>query len=99
MANKRDLITDLQEYERLSEEEKIKARLGWLEQKAVEVLWALISLSSMLMGAAIAWVAYKETQSYWIAAALGLVAFCGAAWFAKRRAFRNAPPHIDFIDP
>jgi hypothetical protein len=97
MANKR--IARLQEYARLSDHEKIGIRLAWLEHKAVEVLWTLISLSSMLIGGVVAWVAYKETQSLWIAAPLGLVAFFGASWFAHRRAFRNAPPHIDFIDP
>ena len=99
MANKHDLIARLEKYEQMPEHEKIKTRLAWLEHKAVEVLWILISLSSLLVGGLMGWVTYKETQSYGIATALGLVAFCGAVWFAKRRAFRNAPPHIDFIDP
>jgi hypothetical protein len=97
--NKIDLVARLQEFERMTDLEKITARLAWLEQMTVEVLWAFISLSSILLGGCIGWIAHQETQSLWIAVPVGLIAFIGSAWFAHRRAFRNAPPHIDFIDP
>ena len=99
MTDKRDVITRLEEFERMTDPEKIDARLAWLEHRTVEVLWALISLTSMLLGGVVVWIAYQETQSFWIAAPIGLVALLGSSWLVHRRAFRSAPPHIHFIDP
>jgi hypothetical protein len=81
--------------------EKIDARIAWLEQKMVEVLWLLISVSSMIVGGVIAWFASEllETRSLWLLAPVAITAWLLAGWLLQRNTFRGAPPHIDFLGP
>lgn len=81
--------------------EKIEARISWLEQKMVGVLWFVIQISSLIFGAIAALVVRNtmETESMWLYGPPAVVAWVVSAWLLRRKSFRGAPPHIDFIDP
>jgi hypothetical protein len=63
MKHRRDLIERLREFNKLSETEKVEARIAWLEWKMVEVLWFLVGVTSMLAGGAIAWIRHTDDTS------------------------------------
>jgi hypothetical protein len=94
-------IEELQRYAQLTPNEKIDARISWLERKMVEVLWLLCGVTSMLIGgfAAFCTSQFMDTRSMWLLAPVYFVAWLGSGWLLERRTFRGAPPHIDFIDP
>jgi hypothetical protein len=46
---------DYGEFAKLPDRVKIEARLSWLEWKMLDMLWLLISLTSLLVGAIAAW--------------------------------------------
>jgi len=94
-------IEERQRYRQLAPNEKLEARISWLERKVVELLWALIGVASMLIGGSAAWFASEimETRSLWLLAPVFVVAWLVCGWLLERRTFRGAPPHIDFIDP
>jgi len=79
----------------------MEARTSWLERKMVEVLWSLINLVAISIGAAAAWRVGEaiEMRTAWLYAPVFLVVWGVAVWFLQRRIFRGAPPHIDYIDP
>jgi hypothetical protein len=101
MKRKPDLIERMKQFNQLSDAEKIEARLAWLEWKMVEVLWLLVSITSMLIGGVVAWVTseYVGSRSLWLLIPVCLVAWLVVGWPLQRRTFRGAPPHIEFIDP
>ena|SRR6185503_11762150 len=101
MKRKRDIIERLKEFDELSDAQKIEARIAWLEWKMVEILWLLISATSMLTAAGVAWGAGEivGNRSLWLLAPVFLSSFAVAGWWLQRRTFRGSPPHIDFIDP
>ena len=68
IKRKRRSSDRLVEFGKLSDAEQIEARLSWLEWKMVEVLWGLISLSSMMFSAVVAWIASETfgTRSFWL---------------------------------
>jgi cation transporter-like permease len=86
-------------YALLTEAEKVEARMSWLERKMVEVLWLLISLTSLVVGGVAAWLSseFMETRSLWLLVPVFVVAWAVAAWLLQRTTFRGSPPHIDFI--
>ena len=51
---------DYGEFAELPDRVKIEARLSWLEWKMLDMLWLLISLTSLLVGAIAAWLT-RET--------------------------------------
>ena len=101
MKHNRDLIERLREFDKLSETQKVEARIAWLEWKTVEVLWALINVTSMLAGGIAAWIisGIVGSRSLWLLVPVFLVVWLAAGSWVKRRTFRGAPPRIDFIDP
>ncbi len=94
-------MEEFEKFEQLSPVEKVEARISWLERKIVEVLWLLIGLAALLVGAMAAWFVGEamEMRSMWLHAPVFLVAWGVTGWLLQRRTFRGAPPHIDFIDP
>ena len=97
---RRTLLKRHQEFNSLSEEQKIEVRLGWLEWKTVQLLWALTTLQSALIAAVAGWITHSMVgYEPWIVLPVGLVTFLVAGWWGTRHAFKGAPPHIDFIDP
>ena len=67
----------------------------------VDMLWLLISLTSLLVGAVAAWLT-RETlgdRSLWLLIPVFVFTSLVVGWLLKRRTFTRAPPHIDFIDP
>jgi len=95
-----DLIERSRDFDELSDAEKIEARLYWLEWKMVEVLWALISIVSMVAGALVAWFISEimGNRSLWLLFPVWLFTWMIVGWRLQRQIFRGAPPHIDFID-
>ncbi len=90
-----------EEFAKLPDRVKIEARLSWLEWTMVDMLWLLISLTSLLVGAVAAWLT-RETignRSLWLVIAVFVLTSLVAGWLLKRRTFTGAPPHIDLIDP
>jgi hypothetical protein len=92
---------DHEKFAQLSDAEKIEARISWLEQKMVEVLWFVIQLSSLIFGAIAAFVVRNtlDTESIWLYGPPAVVAWIMSAWLVRRKAFRDAPPRIGFLDP
>jgi uncharacterized membrane protein YoaK (UPF0700 family) len=67
----------------------------------VDMLWLLISLTSLLVGAVAAWLT-RETlgdRSLWLLIPVFVFTSLVVGWLLKRRTFMRAPPHIDLIDP
>ncbi len=90
-----------EEFAKLPDRVKIEARLSWLEWTMLDMLWLLISLTSLLVGAVAAWLT-RETignRSLWLVIAVFVLTSLVAGWLLKRRTFTGAPPHIDLIDP
>ena len=67
------------EFAKLPDRVKIEARLSWLEWKMVDMLWLLISLTSLLVGAVAAWLAREAigNRSLWL---LFLFLFSPRSW-------------------
>jgi hypothetical protein len=90
----------MKNFEQLSRTEKTEARILWLERKLVGILWLLISLTSVAVGAFAAWFVGEvmEKRTIWLYAPVALVAWVVAGWLLKRSIFRGAPPHIEYLD-
>ena len=90
-----------EEFAKLPDRVKIEARLSWLEWTMLYMLWLLISLTSLLVGAVAAWLT-RETignRSLWVLIPVFVFTSFVVGWLLKRRTFTGAPPHIDLIDP
>jgi hypothetical protein len=94
-------IDEFKKFDRLAPADKIEARISWLERKIVEILWLVIGLTALAMGALAAWLVRDamEMHSMWVYGPVAAAVWGVTGWLLKRRAFRGAPPHIDFIDP
>jgi hypothetical protein len=59
---------DYGEFAKLPDRVKIEARLSWLEWKMLDMLWLLISLTSLLVGAIAAWLTGETigNRSLWL---------------------------------
>ena len=89
------------EFANLPDRVKIEARLSWLEWKMVDMLWLLISLASLLVGAVAAWLT-RETignRSLWLLIPVFAFTSLMVGWLLKRRTFTGVPPRIELIDP
>jgi hypothetical protein len=93
MKHRRDLIERLREFNKLSETEKVEARIAWLEWKMVEVLWFLVGVTSMLAGGAIAWIISDTvgSRSLWLLVPVFLLGWLAGGWWVQRRTFRAVP--------
>jgi uncharacterized membrane protein YoaK (UPF0700 family) len=92
---------DYGEFAKLPDRVKIEARLSWLEWKMLDMLWLLISLTSLLVGAIAAWLT-EETignRSLWLLIPVFVFTSLMVGWLLKRRTFTGAPPRIELIDP
>jgi hypothetical protein len=70
----------------------LKQRIFWLERAVVQMLWALISGTSMLLGL----LAYKvavDTVGI-VAIGFGLAVSAISCWYCIRYEFRGAPAHV-----
>jgi len=97
MERKPNLFGSLQEFQSLSEREQIEVRIAWLERKVVEILWAFVSLGSVLATCMVTWMISQlaGNRSLWLLVPVFLVTFVVTAWWGERRAFRGAPPVIN----
>jgi hypothetical protein len=82
------LLKRHEEFDRLSDEQKIERRLAWLERKVVEILWLLIGLTAMGIGALAAWFTHIFIAEHhiaiselWIVIPVGVVAWYAAGYW------------------
>jgi hypothetical protein len=89
------------EFAKLPDRVKIEARLSWLECRMLDMLWLLIALTSALAGIVVAWTASViiESRSLWLLIPVFGCSALAIGWLLKRRTFKDAPPHIELIDP
>ena len=99
MKRRRDLMQRLRAFDELSDAEKIAARLEWLEQSMVGVLWLLVTVTSGASGILVVWMVGDTIKNKWLVAAVFVFVFVVVGWWVHRRAFREAPPQVDLIDP
>jgi hypothetical protein len=90
-----------EEFAKLPDRVKIEARLSWLEWTMLDMLWLLISLTSLLVGSIAAWLTGETigNRSLWLLVPVFVVTSLMVGWLLKRRTFTGAPPHIELIDP
>jgi hypothetical protein len=76
---------------------RLNERVAWLERKMVRVLWLLVSVTSAFAGFV---VAYTIDKSYgWPSIGVGIGIWLTLGVIISRQEFRDAPRHIEFIDP
>jgi uncharacterized membrane protein YoaK (UPF0700 family) len=79
MKRKTDLIERMQEFDRLSDMQKIEARISWLEWKMVGLVRFLISATSMIAGSVVAWLIgdFVGSKSAWLLVPVFLITCMG----------------------
>jgi hypothetical protein len=93
-----DFITRLRNFDQLEEADKLRYRIDWLEKKIVEILYVLVGGVALGVGVMIGHLVQQQAESFWISVPIGMAAWASTAWYCHKHAFRNAPPHIRFID-
>ena len=90
-----------EEFAKLPDRVKIEARLSWLEWTMLDMLWLLISLTSLLVGSIAAWLTGETigNRSLWLLIPVFVFTSLVVGWLLKRRTFTGAPPRIELIDP
>jgi hypothetical protein len=80
------------------ERTSLEQRVAWLEGEMVRVLWGLIGLVSMMMGALVYWMTFPYVDD-WIAFGCAVIAWAVAALYLRRHHFRGAPGYVKDKDP
>jgi hypothetical protein len=86
------------EFTHMSDEQKLKVRIDWIELKVVETLKSFITLGSSAAAFAVVWYVDQTfgKQPWWIYFPLFLFVLVIVGWWLQRKIFRGAPPHFDF---
>lgn len=75
-------------------DEDLVRRMHWLEKKVVELLWLVVSLSSMLIGFGVGKFTATTGLAYW---AVVLFTWIWVGLIARRIAFKGVPEHMRWL--
>ena len=75
------------DFAKLPDRVKIEARLSWLEWTMVDLLWLVISLTSLLVGAVAAWLTRETIGNRSLRLLISVCVFTSlvVGWLLKRR--------------